>query len=359
MRFKTAKKYRGGRNRETPQSFPLLEKKKLPHKITGPRLYTTPSIYNREMFAEKMITKPVKVLGFTAPTSTKLGRITLQYDGTIISDQIKLVPHEPWVASWMRDYPAVVIQKEVPSEYFKSISVHEAIEKYLAEKYGLSDKAEGHEAADAIERKEFTKTRSEDEWNDYGRKVERIHRKELADMVSYISPYEAGKCIKIINWAKRQPRMQEGETVMMSPKEFLSKCPSTHSVHVPASQDRPDDFSQNSIKCIENQIKKGEELNLPYLDYTTYYDGWPAHEGRHRAFVAQKMGIKKMPVYVIKQRSGGKFSKRQLDMGTLVELEHTNNKRIARKIAIDHLKEHPRYYTFHAEMEKKMKRSLK
>lgn len=38
MRFKTAKRYRGGRLRTKSQAFPLLEKKKLPPKITGGKI---------------------------------------------------------------------------------------------------------------------------------------------------------------------------------------------------------------------------------------------------------------------------------------------------------------------------------
>ena len=36
---------------------------------------------------------------------------------------------------------------------------------------------------------------------------------------------------------------------------------------------------------------------------------------------------------------------KQLRMGTKVEMEHTNKKAYARKIAIDHLKEDSQYYT--------------
>ena len=50
------------------------------------------------------------------------------------------------------------------------------------------------------------------------------------------------------------------------------------------------------------------------------------------------------------------FSAVQLRMGTRVELEHTKSKKVARRIAIDHLKEHPRYYTFLGRMERKLKK---
>lgn len=49
-----------------------------------------------------------------------------------------------------------------------------------------------------------------------------------------------------------------------------------------------------------------------------------------------------------------KINKVQLSMGTKVEMEHTNSKRVARKIATDHLCEFPTYYTELKKLEKKL-----
>lgn len=43
---------------------------------------------------------------------------------------------------------------------------------------------------------------------------------------------------------------------------------------------------------------------------------------------------------------------KQLEKGIKIELEHTNDKKIARKIAMDHLVELPDYYTRLMKMEK-------
>lgn len=51
-----------------------------------------------------------------------------------------------------------------------------------------------------------------------------------------------------------------------------------------------------------------------------------------------------------------KYNRRQLRMGVKVEREHTYNRRIAREIAKDHLEEHPRYYTYLARMERRLKK---
>jgi len=39
------------------------------------------------------------------------------------------------------------------------------------------------------------------------------------------------------------------------------------------------------------------------------------------------------------------FDSKQLEMGIKVELEHTKDEKLAREIAMDHLKEDPHYYT--------------
>jgi len=40
-----------------------------------------------------------------------------------------------------------------------------------------------------------------------------------------------------------------------------------------------------------------------------------------------------------------KYCKKELEIGTKVEMEHTKSKTVARKIAMDHLNEFPHYYT--------------
>ena len=61
----------------------------------------------------------------------------------------------------------------------------------------------------------------------------------------------------------------------------------------------------------------------------------------------------------IKAESDGKFDKVQLRMGTKIEMEHTTDRKLARKIATHHLEEHPKYYTFLKKMEMKLKKNKK
>jgi hypothetical protein len=54
-----------------------------------------------------------------------------------------------------------------------------------------------------------------------------------------------------------------------------------------------------------------------------------------------------------------KYTKAQLEKGAKHELEHTKILSKARKIAKDHLEEHPDYYVELSKMEKKLKKREK
>jgi len=53
------------------------------------------------------------------------------------------------------------------------------------------------------------------------------------------------------------------------------------------------------------------------------------------------------------------FLQKQLEIGTRIEMEHTNLVLIAKKIAMDHLKESPYYYVELQKMEKRLKQYKK
>jgi len=55
------------------------------------------------------------------------------------------------------------------------------------------------------------------------------------------------------------------------------------------------------------------------------------------------------------------MAKKQLRMGIKVEMEHTSSPKVAKRIALDHLREFPGkpYYTELAKLEKKLKRNVK
>jgi hypothetical protein len=53
------------------------------------------------------------------------------------------------------------------------------------------------------------------------------------------------------------------------------------------------------------------------------------------------------------------LDKKQIAIGTKVEMEHTSNPTVAREIAIQHLREYPDYYSHLIPMERKLKAEWK
>jgi hypothetical protein len=107
-------------------------------------------------------------------------KITLNFDGQVLSNKVVVLEHIKWVGSWSRSEPVVYIDDDMPTEYRKFVAAHETCEKYLKERYGLSDLSEGHEIAEQVEKRYFLRKRSVEDWNEYSRIVERVHRKEMA-----------------------------------------------------------------------------------------------------------------------------------------------------------------------------------
>ena len=139
------------------------------------RNYRMPSKQQvREALAQELAEEPVRNVSYT-PES-----ISLTFNGELISNEIQIKPHESWVGSWSRKKQVIYIDDDLPEEWRETIAVHETIEKYLRERYGLNENAEGHETAEEIEKRNFLKTYSQKEWEKYNRVVERIHRKESA-----------------------------------------------------------------------------------------------------------------------------------------------------------------------------------
>jgi hypothetical protein len=86
--------------------------------------------------------------------------------------------------------------------------------------------------------------------------------------------------------------------VYMSPDDFLNKTPRIDTHLAPASTHIEQDYDQGSLASIREGIARGAQIDIPSLDYSRMWYGWPSHEGRHRAFVAKQMGVKTIPVLV-------------------------------------------------------------
>jgi len=124
--------------------------------------------------------------------------IRFEFDGTVIENKVTTVPHELWGESFNRKIPEIYVDDDLPGQYVLPISLHGSIEKYLEERYGLSGNAEGHEISETVERNFAMKHLgfTEDDWSEYSKVVERIHRDEFDYMKKHIR--------KFLKWERKK-----------------------------------------------------------------------------------------------------------------------------------------------------------
>lgn len=88
----------------------------------------------------------------------------------------------------------------------------------------------------------------------------------------------------------------------MEPDEILKKMPHPISLQHPrgpsAFTAAEKDFCQSSLEHLEKKFSKTKMIPEGYvmLHFDNMIEGFPTHEGRHTAYVAKKLGIKKIPV---------------------------------------------------------------
>ena len=105
--------------------------------------------------------------------------IEFRYDRHLIKNRVVMRKHLGWVGHWSRGTNTVYYDNDLvkqPKELL-CVLVHESVEKYVHDKYGLSDDAEGHFVATMVEQK-FARQIGVN-WNDYNWRVEFIYRKEM------------------------------------------------------------------------------------------------------------------------------------------------------------------------------------
>lgn len=103
--------------------------------------------------------------------------ISLEYDGEKIKDKIVIKKHESYVGSWIKTKDKVYVDDDLKGKVdVKAVALHEAIEKFIAQKYGLRDDREAHDLANFKE-KEWLE-RIDGTWVEHQRKVDKVWRKE-------------------------------------------------------------------------------------------------------------------------------------------------------------------------------------
>lgn len=84
--------------------------------------------------------------------SFKNGYITLEFDGHSFRNRVRK-KHDPTIGNWSRRHHEVHYDEHVTGRDVLPILVHETIEKYCTQHYGLHTQSEAHKVALAVEKK--------------------------------------------------------------------------------------------------------------------------------------------------------------------------------------------------------------
>ncbi len=103
--------------------------------------------------------------------------ISFEFDGTKIKNEIVIRKHEKYVGTWAKTRNKVYIDDNLRGKRdVNAIALHESIEKYVSQKYGLDEDKEAHEVATAKE-KMFLE-RIDGKWKKHEKKVEKVWKLE-------------------------------------------------------------------------------------------------------------------------------------------------------------------------------------
>jgi hypothetical protein len=114
--------------------------------------------------------------------------------------------------------------------------------------------------------------------------------------------------------------------------------------------------SEREARHTLDVLKKSYGMNPAYSERQRLFTC--AELGRLRAGESRKTKMTEEQLRDFCRKSNPFIAERQIRIGTKHELEHTTDRAIARKIACDHLKEDPKYYTHLAKMEKMYKKNV-
>jgi len=118
----------------------------------------------------------------------RYGKISFDFDGRHVEDDVVIVPHEFWVASWSRTKPEVYVDDNARKNLWETLSFHEAQEKNVAENYGLEPDIEAHEVAQFQEKRRFLKTHTKKELEKAVEHIENVQRDEWIYLQQFGTP---------------------------------------------------------------------------------------------------------------------------------------------------------------------------
>lgn len=121
---------------------------------------------------ERLKKEPVKNVKFTKDF------ISFEYDGKKIRNIIIIEKHQKFVGRWDKILNVVYLDDDLKGLDLEAVALHESIEKYVSQKYGLKPFEEAHEIATVKEREYME--RKKGNWASHQIKAGIIWKKEAA-----------------------------------------------------------------------------------------------------------------------------------------------------------------------------------
>lgn len=107
----------------------------------------------------------------------KKDTISLEYDGEKITFKIVTKKHEYYVGSWAKTRDKIYIDNDLKGKKDRdAVAVHEAVEKFISQKYGLPEDTDAHIVATEKEREYLEKIGGD--WRSHQMKVTRVWMRE-------------------------------------------------------------------------------------------------------------------------------------------------------------------------------------
>ena len=190
LAFRTRKR---GSPKQIGKKFPVMEKKKLPPRISLPSLRNNAT--------------GITHLTYLAPTLEKPGYVSFNMLGDPVEAKIQLVDSIQNVGNWDIANDVVYLDKKVPMPYQKYLSAHELIEQTLEKKYGIAWDPYGHAVSEELEHRLFRQSHPESEWKNYSKFVKMIYEMNRAGGKAGRNRANLARAFELLAERRRKLRM--------------------------------------------------------------------------------------------------------------------------------------------------------
>ena len=103
--------------------------------------------------------------------------VSLEYDGEKIKNRIVTKKHEYYVGSWSKSKNEIFLDNDLKGKKDRdAVAVHETVEKFVSQKYGLAEDIDAHIVATEKEREYFEKIGGD--WRSHQMKVTKVWMRE-------------------------------------------------------------------------------------------------------------------------------------------------------------------------------------